>query len=134
MKKCPWCGQEYPDEVSVCAIDQSPLESRDPRPAAAVSQPEDSSVAVESSEATSQENEDTTALDGFWSLGAFDAFEADRLLKRFLDTDNRFQIDRIERRERSGSTSYRTVGYVEIFIHVDDYEEANQILTADWKV
>ncbi len=25
MKKCPWCGKEYPDDVSICAIDQSPL-------------------------------------------------------------------------------------------------------------
>ena len=27
MKKCPWCGKEYPDDVSVCVTDQSPLES-----------------------------------------------------------------------------------------------------------
>jgi hypothetical protein len=27
MKKCTYCGKEYPDETSVCAIDQNPLES-----------------------------------------------------------------------------------------------------------
>ncbi len=32
MKKCPWCGEEYPDELLNCAIDQYPLESRDPVP------------------------------------------------------------------------------------------------------
>ncbi len=27
MKKCTWCGKEYPDEASVCALDQQPLTS-----------------------------------------------------------------------------------------------------------
>jgi hypothetical protein len=26
MKRCPYCGKEYSDEYSVCAIDESPLE------------------------------------------------------------------------------------------------------------
>jgi hypothetical protein len=26
MKKCPYCGAEYPDDAEVCAIDQTPLE------------------------------------------------------------------------------------------------------------
>jgi hypothetical protein len=25
MKKCPYCGKEYPDDAEVCAVDQSPL-------------------------------------------------------------------------------------------------------------
>ena len=32
MKKCPYCGKEYSDEYSVCAIDENPLESCDPKP------------------------------------------------------------------------------------------------------
>ena len=31
MKKCPYCGREYSDEYSVCATDQSPLESCNPK-------------------------------------------------------------------------------------------------------
>jgi hypothetical protein len=30
MKRCPYCGKEYSDEYSVCAIDESSLESCDP--------------------------------------------------------------------------------------------------------
>ena len=133
MKKCPWCGQEYPDEVSVCTIDRNPLEPC--HPVAAISKSQDSETTrVESSEATKQEAEWTDAPDGFRWLGVLDAFEANRLLKQFLEANIRFQIDNIERRERSGSTSYRTVRYVVIFVHADDYEKANQILTAAWKV
>jgi hypothetical protein len=30
MKKCPYCGAEYPDEATVCAIDQTPFEEEEP--------------------------------------------------------------------------------------------------------
>jgi hypothetical protein len=134
MKKCPWCGQKYPDEVSVCAIDQSPLESGDPMPAPTVSKSQEPETDQVEPPPPSEEAEDTGAPDGFRLLGAFDAFEADRLLKRFSEIDIRFEINRIERREQGRRTGFRTVAYIQIFIHADDYEKANQILTADWKV
>ena len=31
MKKCPYCGAEYPDDATVCAIDQTPFEEETPR-------------------------------------------------------------------------------------------------------
>ncbi len=30
MRKCPYCGKEYPDDVAFCAIDQSPLDGTHP--------------------------------------------------------------------------------------------------------
>jgi hypothetical protein len=32
MKKCPYCGKEYPNEASECAIDGQPLEPFPPEP------------------------------------------------------------------------------------------------------
>ncbi len=26
MKKCPYCGKEYPDDATICAVDQQPLQ------------------------------------------------------------------------------------------------------------
>jgi len=133
MKKCPWCGQEYPDEVLVCTIDRNPLESCDP--VAPIAEPQASaSGKADFAEKTEPEAGSTGTPDGFRWLGVLETFEANRLLKQFLEADIRFQIDNIERRERSGSTSYRTVRYIVIFVHADDYEKANQLLTADWKV
>ena len=41
MKKCEYCGKEYPDEASVCAIDGHPLPSFPPEPGPANSGPRD---------------------------------------------------------------------------------------------
>ncbi len=32
MKRCPYCGKEYSDEYSVCALDENPLESSAVKP------------------------------------------------------------------------------------------------------
>ncbi|MGA3266184.1 MAG: DUF2007 domain-containing protein [Verrucomicrobiota bacterium] len=32
MKKCPYCGTEYPDDVVMCAIDHTPFERPAPPP------------------------------------------------------------------------------------------------------
>ena len=32
MKRCPYCGKEYSDEYSVCALDENPLESSTVKP------------------------------------------------------------------------------------------------------
>ena len=38
MKKCAYCGQEYPDDATVCAVDQQPLAPIG-QPATALAQP-----------------------------------------------------------------------------------------------
>lgn len=44
MKKCTYCGKEYPDETKACAIDSQPLETITPLPSkASVSNPDSQS-------------------------------------------------------------------------------------------
>ena len=35
MKKCPWCAAQYPDDATVCTVDQNPLETFSPAPSVA---------------------------------------------------------------------------------------------------
>jgi hypothetical protein len=46
MKRCSWCGREYPDETSVCAIDQQPLVSGAPQPPVQPSRAQEPKIAV----------------------------------------------------------------------------------------
>jgi hypothetical protein len=85
-------------------------------------------------------SEDTNqAPDGFCSLGEFDIFEAERLLKQFEDAGIRFEIDKIEGQAFSTGSLTHGAGYgkttsIEIFVHKDDEQKATKIFTADWKV
>jgi hypothetical protein len=46
MKRCEYCGKEYPDEASVCAIDGCPLPSFPPEPGPAKGGPRDETKTV----------------------------------------------------------------------------------------
>jgi hypothetical protein len=142
MKTCSYCGAEYADDAVTCTIDQTPLESSNPAPAAKPTKSQEPLEAPKPPElqdsqdqsAPSQKAEDESAPNAFQSLGIFNAFQANRLLKRFTEATIRFEIDRVDRREQSGRGTIRTVSYIEIFVHNDDHEEAYRILTEDWKV
>jgi hypothetical protein len=132
MKKCPWCGQEYADEVSVCAVDQNPLQSSNPAPPAKASK-EAQIASAEPSDPRNSQDEGRDVPEGFRYLGGFDAFEASRLLKQFEEAGIRFQIDRVESRVPTGR-GFRNVSLIEIYVHQDDDDRARKIFTADWKV
>ena len=128
MKKCSYCGKEYPEEALVCAIDHEPLQSDSPMPNS------DSEVNnSDSVEMPIQADEETDVPDGFRCLGKFDPFEAARLLKRFEHDGIRFLIDRIEKPVETGR-GFRKMGLIEIDVYQGDYETANKILLEDWKV
>lgn len=137
MKRCTYCGQEYPDERSTCFIDGKPLESCDPTP---VTQPPDDGDEEDVSIAAIDEYPtETDAPDGFRSLGMFETFEADRLLKKFEAAGVRFQIDLDEKRVFTGGGLVSGAGYVrsnwiEIFVKDEDEQKATKIISADWKV
>ena len=130
MKKCPWCGQQYPDEAVICATDRNTLQPCDPETSAAGSKPQDfKNTMVHVAEAADLCSGD----DPFFPLVRFDATEAARLLQRFEQGGVRFQIERVDRRVRSLESS-RTVGMIQIYVHRDDKQRAMEIFSADWKV
>jgi len=71
MKKCTYCGKEYPDEAEVCAIDQEPLES-DARAASANAE----DISADSSALPIQADEGLDVPDGFQGFGSFEPFDA----------------------------------------------------------
>jgi len=134
MKKCTWCGKEYPEDAVVCAIDQQPLESDAPAPAAPSPESESDVLSVDSADTQVQTGEeDTGAPDGFRCLGRFEPFDAARLLKRFEADGIRFQIDKFEKSIVT-SRGTRKMGLIEIYVHLDDDDRANKILTEGWVV
>ncbi len=136
MKMCPWCGKEYPDEVSNCAIDQYLLEPREPAAAPPVSEREESEAEEVESPALIQKAEDEGAPDGFQSPGAFVASDAERLLMRLSEANIQFKIDQLERRGRvAGAEDWISqIIYIKIFVHNDGYEKAFPIVSEGWKV
>ena len=150
MKKCPYCGKEYPDNATVCAIDREPLESDGsvptPAPAPELVAEEPVEASVQSDEPltdaalpdefqpeTIQPTEDMYSPDGFRCVGSFDPLEAARFLERFEKEGIKFQIDRIEKSALSGR-GYRNMGLVEIYVHKDDDARAVKIIEEDYKV
>jgi hypothetical protein len=134
MKKCSWCGKEYSDDASICAIDQSPLMSDSPTAAV----PATGSVpSAEPAFRVQLEkrvlSDESNGEDGFLSLGQFDAFEAARLLRRFETEGIQFRIDEVQRSAITARGVRRTDA-IEIYVHQDDQGKANSILTEDWKV
>lgn len=137
MKQCPYCGKAYPDEYSVCAVDQNPLEASNPKPPP--SAPDSEVERIVPNTSGNEKGGDTKQPDGFQCLGRFEPFEADRLLEKFVKAGVRFQIDKLDKRVFTSGSVTHGAGYVnataiEIFIHKDDAQKATGILTADWKV
>lgn len=130
MKVCSYCGQEYPDDASVCVIDQTPLDSGD-----SGAPP----VTPETPATPDAADADDGVPEGYCSLGRFDVFEAERLLKQFEESGIRFEIDKLDRRVfTSGGLTYGagyiTATSIEIFVQKDDEEKATKIVRANWKV
>jgi hypothetical protein len=126
MKKCTYCGKEYPEDAVVCAIDQEPLQSDSPAPAA-------DPVDGDSAAAPVPADDGFEVPEGYLLLGSFDAFEAARLLRQFEPDGIRFLIDRIEKSLETGR-GVRKQNLIQIYVHQEDQERANQILSQDWKV
>jgi hypothetical protein len=132
MKRCPYCGKEYPADATVCSIDETPLEDLDP-PKTAPEPKEPEPLEIQTPFEAIDENADVDAPEGFRLLGTFEPMDADRMLQQFIQNNLRFQIDHVEG-EKMMRWGYRKVGFVVIYVHEKDFEAASKIMTADWKV
>jgi len=125
MKKCTWCGKEYPDDAVVCALDQMELKSDQPEPSA----DSDNCSAAKPDPA----DEGLDVPEGYIQLGSFDPFDAAGLLRRYKQDGIRFLIDRVETSVVAvRGLSKRSL--IQICVHNDDFERASKILAEDWKV
>jgi hypothetical protein len=125
MKKCTYCGRKYPDDAKVCAIDQMELESDKPVPSVVTDE--------RSAAGPIDADEGFEVPEGYRPLGSFDPFDASSLLHRFEQAGIRFLIDRVEQSVETGR-SVRKRALIQIYVHLDDNEQASQILSEDWKV
>jgi hypothetical protein len=130
MKKCPWCGKEYPDEILVCAIDQNPLESSDAAPASASDK-----SATDSADVTDAFSfRDASRPDIYEFFGTYSNEDARLLLDAFVsdDIDYTFDLDKMGIQDISafqaanGGTFGAGVG-IAIGVHIDDCDQASAI-------
>ncbi len=150
MKRCPYCGQEYSDEYSVCAIDENPLEFCNPKPPAPPSKPVESEepapppagpvdLSWKAVATGGAGDKDASTPEGFGFLGRFNPAEAEHLLEKFAAAGVRFKISNVEGRvfttgDIVSGAGYVTRNVIEVFVYSDDEEKAAKIYTADWKV
>jgi hypothetical protein len=149
VKKCSYCGKEYPDDAQVCAIDLTPLESTDPIPREVA----DSTSSGDNSARLRQElefdrevadvlepppnrapgDETNSEPDEFREIATLSGHEAGLLLDQLTEAGLRFEIDRVERIIKSPARD-RKVDYIRVYVHRDDYDKAFKIYSADWQV
>lgn len=130
MKRCSYCGAEYPDDAAMCAIDHTSLESSKPAPAPVKPKQK---VLKEVQPAPIPEAENIPKPEDFRCLWRIDAFDADRLLKQFADAGIRFRIEQIVS-QPSIIDQRPPILKVDVHVHWDDEEKAMKIIGADWKV
>jgi len=124
MKKCTYCGKEYPDEASVCAIDQEPLLSDAPAPSSDYEGNTSDLV-----QAPIQDHENQKVPDGFLCLGRLSLFGAARVLQQFEADRIRVLIRTIEK-SVPGGVAIRQEGLIDIYVDQGDCERATQIIAS----
>jgi len=117
MKKCTYCGKEYPDDAKVCAIDQEPLAS-------------DKTEVKPDAAGAKQE-----VPDGFIFLCAFEPLEAARILRRFEDVGIDYFTEKGEIMQLDLPVGgHQMVPRIGIFVQVHDEERAKNVAYEDYMV
>jgi hypothetical protein len=120
MKKCSYCGAEYPDDAVMCAIDHTPFESPvEPPPAP----PEPAKPAYEFKPLSEEDRQkDLVTLVSCRTLG-----EADMVVSRlraegidaFLPDESLMQM---------AGWNFNTYGYMRVQIAPEDYDAARDLI------
>ena len=121
MKKCSYCGAEYPDDAVICAIDHTPFECpNEPQPQ---SQPEPSRPEYElGSLSVADRQQDLVTLVRCRTL-----VEADMVVSRLQAAGiQTFLPD--ESLMQTIAWNVNTYGYVRVQIAPKDYEAARELL------
>jgi len=132
MKRCSYCGGEYPDEAVLCAIDHTVLDSDKPILAPPTPEPR---ILDGDQPAPEPETKNGAQSEDFRYLWKIDPAEATELLKQFVDAGIRFKIEQTLVSQRMHMfMGYPPMPKMNIYVHLDDKEKAMKILPADWKV
>jgi hypothetical protein len=116
MKHCPYCGAEYPDEMTECSIDCEPLEPRDLQPVKKEKPKEDRYEIPPLSEADRHR-------DWVMILSPHSEFEANIVLNRLQVSGIRARFD-----DAVMGGGINTVRMRIIQVRVGDYERARHLL------
>lgn len=80
MKTCPYCGEKYPDDATICELDQNPLVHFDPKPPIDSSSPSKKHQSIKQPITGSQ----ILSIGGFAILAGLSGFGATWLVVGFL--------------------------------------------------